>query len=117
MWRWTPISEGIRFDGHTLVVRIPCGFSIGDGRKCIVASRRECDRAQHQAAAGRHAGQELVTAGTLDKRSRGRGWQRMLDKGVYASVSDIGDAEKHLEELCRVRSAPRAAGARLGVDP
>jgi hypothetical protein len=26
-------------------------------------------------------------------------WQRMLDDGVYASVSEIGDGREHLEEL------------------
>ena len=37
MWRWTSISEGIRFDGHTLVVRIPIRFQRRGGRKRIVA--------------------------------------------------------------------------------
>ena len=84
MWRWTPISEGIRFDGHTLVVRIPMRFQRRGGRKRIVAPD----------------GSEIVPTtkpqpdGTLVKAlARAWRWQRMLDEGVYTSVSEIGDAE------------------------
>ena len=82
--RWTPISEGIRFDGHTLVVRIPMRFQRQGGRKRIVAPD----------------GSDIVPTlkpqpdGTLVKAlARAWRWQRMLDKGVDTSVSEIGDAE------------------------
>jgi hypothetical protein len=73
-----------RLDGSTLVVRIPMRFQRRGGRKRIVAPD----------------GGEIVPSskpqpdGTLAKAlARGRRWQRMLDDGVYASVSEIGDAE------------------------
>jgi hypothetical protein len=73
-----------RLDGSTLVVRIPMQFQRRGGRKRIVAPD----------------GTELAPAtrpqpdGTLLKAlARAWRWQRMLDEGVYASVSDIGDAE------------------------
>jgi hypothetical protein len=73
-----------RFDGTTLVVRIPMRFQRRGGRKRIVAPD----------------GSELAPTskpqpdGTLVKAlARAWRWQRMLDEGVYATVSDIGDAE------------------------
>ena len=85
MWRWTPISEGIRFDGHTLVVRIPMRFQRRGGHKGIVAPD----------------GSEIAPTskpqpdGTLVKAlARAWRWQGQLDEGVYTSVSEIGDAEK-----------------------
>ena len=67
-----------------LVVRIPRRFQRRGGRKRIVAPD----------------GSEIVPAlkpqpdGTLLKAlARAWRWQRMLNDGVYASVSDIGDAE------------------------
>jgi hypothetical protein len=84
MWRWTPISGGIRFDGHILIVRIPMRFQRRGGRKRIIAPD----------------GSEIVPwtkpqpDGTLVKAlARAWRWQRMLDEGVYTSVSEIGDAE------------------------
>jgi hypothetical protein len=77
-------SAETRLDGATLVVRIPMRFHGRGGRKRIVAPD----------------GTELVPSskpqpdGTLLKAlARAWRWQRMLDDGVYASVSDIGDAE------------------------
>jgi hypothetical protein len=74
----------IRLDGTTLVVRIPMRFQRRGGRKRIVAPD----------------GSAIVPAskpqpdGTLVKAlARAWRWQRLLDDGVYASVSDIGDAE------------------------
>jgi hypothetical protein len=71
-------------DGSTLVVRIPMRFQRRGGRKRIVAPD----------------GTELAPAtrpqpdGTLAKAlARAWRWQKLLDDGVYASVSDIGDAE------------------------
>ena len=73
-----------RLDGSTLVVRIPMLFQRRGGRKRIVAPD----------------GSEIAPTnkpqadGTLVKAlARAWRWQRMLDKGVYATVSDIGDAE------------------------
>jgi hypothetical protein len=79
----TPDVE-TRLDGDTLVVRIPMRFQRRSGRKRIVAPD----------------GSELVPAtkpqpdGALLKAlARAWRWQRMLDEGVYTSVSEIGDAE------------------------
>ena len=73
-----------RLDGSTLVVRIPMRFQRRGGRKRIVAPD----------------GSEIAPTskpqpdGTLIKAlARAWRWQRMLDDGVYASVSEIGDAE------------------------
>jgi len=74
-----------RLDGTTLVVRIPMRFQRRGGRKRIVAPD----------------GSELAPSskpqpdGTLVKAlARAWRWQRMLDEGTYATVSEIGDAEK-----------------------
>jgi hypothetical protein len=81
MWRCTPVSEGIRFDGHTLVVRISIRFQ---------------PRGRPQAHR-RPDGCEIVPTdkpqpdGTLVKALvRAWRWQRLLDTGVYTSVSEIG---------------------------
>ena len=73
-----------RLDGTTLVVRIPMRFQRRGGRKRIVAPD----------------GSELAPSskpqpdGTLVKAlARAWRWQRMLDEGIYTSVSEIGDAE------------------------
>jgi hypothetical protein len=81
------MTQGVetRLDGDTLVVRVPMRFQRRGGRKRIVAPD----------------GSELAPSskprpdGTLTKAlARARRWQKLLDEGVYASVSDIGDAEK-----------------------
>jgi hypothetical protein len=73
-----------RLDGTTLVVRIPMCFQRRGGRKRIVAPD----------------GSEIAPTtkpqpdGTLVKAlARAWRWQRMLDEGVYATVSEIGEAE------------------------
>jgi hypothetical protein len=73
-----------RLDGETLVVRVPMRFRRRGGRKLIVAPD----------------GSAIVPTskpqpdGTLVKAlARAWRWQRMLDDGVYASVSEIGDLE------------------------
>jgi hypothetical protein len=73
-----------RLDGSTLVVWIPMRFQRHGGRKRIVAPD----------------GSELAPSskpqpdGTLVKAlARAWRWQRMLDEGVCANVSEIGDAE------------------------
>jgi hypothetical protein len=83
-WRWTPISEGIRLDGHALIVRIPMRVHRHSGRKRIVAAD----------GSGLAPNLKPQPDGTLVKAlARAWRWQGMLDDGVYASVSDIGDAE------------------------
>ena len=73
-----------RLVGDTLVVRIPMRFQRRGGRKRIVAPD----------------GSAIVPSskpqpdGTLIKAlARAWRWQRMLDDGIYTTVSDIGDAE------------------------
>jgi hypothetical protein len=73
-----------RMEGETLVVRIPMRFQRRGGRKRIVAPD----------------GTAIVPAlkpqpdGTAVKAiARAWRWQRMLDEGVYTTVSEIGDAE------------------------
>ena len=77
-------SVETRLDGSTLVVRIPMRFQRRGGRKRIVAPD----------------GSAIVPSskpqpdGTLVKAlARAWRWQRMLDEGVYTSVSEIGEAE------------------------
>jgi hypothetical protein len=73
-----------RLDGESLVVRIAMPFHRRGGRKRIVAPD----------------GSEIVPNskpqpdGTLLKAlARAWRWQRLLDRGVYSSVTEIGDAE------------------------
>ena len=73
-----------RLDGSTLVVRIPMRFQHRGGRKRIVAPD----------------GSEIAPTnkpqpdGTLVKAlARAWRWQRMLDEGIYPSLSEIGEAE------------------------
>ena len=77
-------SAETKLDGNSLVVRIPMRFQRHGARKRIVAPD----------------GSEIAPTtkpqpdGTLVKAlARAWRWQRMLDEGVYASVSEIGDAE------------------------
>jgi hypothetical protein len=73
-----------RLDGSTLIVRIPMRFQRRGGRKRIVAP-------DGSAIVPRSKPQP---DGTLVKAlARAWRWQKLLDGGVYASVSDIGDAE------------------------
>jgi hypothetical protein len=80
------MTQGVeaRLDGETLVVRIPMRFQRRGGRKRIIAPD----------------GSAIVPSskpqpdGTLVKAlARAWRWQKLLDEGVYTSVSEIGDAE------------------------
>jgi hypothetical protein len=77
-------SAETRLDGTTLVVSIPMRFQRRGGRKRIVAP---------------DGGEIAPTTkpqpdGTLLKAlARAWRWQRLLDEGVYASVSEIGETE------------------------
>jgi hypothetical protein len=80
------MTQGVqtRLDGSTLVVRIPMRFQRRGGRKRIVApdGREVAPPSKPQ------------PDGTLVKAlARAWRWQRMLDEGIYTSVSEIGDAE------------------------
>jgi hypothetical protein len=73
-----------RLDGNTLVLRIPMRFQRRGGRKRIVAPDGRAivptTRPQHD--------------GTLVKAlARAWRWQKLLDEGMYTSVSEIGDTE------------------------
>ena len=80
------MTQGIetRLDGETLVVRIPMRFQRRGGRKRIVVP----DGSEIAPAKSSQPDNTLVKA-----LARAWRWQRMLDDGVYASVSKIGDAE------------------------
>ena len=81
------MTQGVetRLDGEALVVRIPMRFQRRGGRKRIVAP----DGSEIAPTTKPQPDGALVKA-----LARAWRWQRMLDDGVYASVSDIGDAEK-----------------------
>jgi hypothetical protein len=92
-----------KLEGTMLVVRIPMRFQRCGGRKRIVAPD----------------GSAIVPSskqqpnGTLAKAlARAWRWQRMLDDGVYASVSDIGDAENISKSYVRCSSLIAAHSAR-----
>jgi hypothetical protein len=77
-------STETRLDGSTLIVHIPMRFQRRGGRKRIVTPD----------------GSEIAPSskpqpdGTLVKAlARAWRWQKLLDEGGYASVSEIGDAE------------------------
>jgi hypothetical protein len=78
-------SAETRLDGTTLVVRIPMRFQRRGGRKRIVAPD----------------GSEFVRTakpqpdGTLVKAlARAWRWQRLLEIGVYTSVTEIAEVER-----------------------
>jgi hypothetical protein len=77
-------SAETRLDGTTLVVRIPMSFQRRGGRKRIVAP----DGSAIVPTSKSQPDSTLVKA-----LARAWRWQRMLDDGVYSSVSEIGDAE------------------------
>jgi hypothetical protein len=73
-----------RLEGTMLVVRIPMQFQRRGGRKRIVAPDRGAIVPSSKPQPN----------GTLIKAlARAWRWQRMLDEGAYATVSEIGDAE------------------------
>jgi hypothetical protein len=70
--------------GRILIVRIPMRFQRRGGRKRIVAP----DGSAIVPTSKSQPDSTLVKA-----LARAWRWQRMLDDGVYSSVSEIGDAE------------------------
>jgi hypothetical protein len=73
-----------RLDGSTLVVRIPMRFQRRGGRKRIVAP---------DGSAFVPSSKPQPDGTLLKALARAWRWQRMLDDGVYISVSEIGDTE------------------------
>lgn len=73
-----------RLDGNTLVLRIPMRFQCRGGRKRIVAP---------DGSAVVHSSKPQPDGTLVKALARAWRWQKLLDIGVYTSVSDIGDAE------------------------
>jgi hypothetical protein len=73
-----------QLDGSTLVMRIPMRFQRRGGRRRIVAP----DGSELAPNSKPQPDGALVKA-----LARAWRWQRMLDEGLYMSVSEIGDAE------------------------
>jgi hypothetical protein len=73
-----------RLDGETLVVRIPMRFQRRGGRKRIVAP---------DGSAIVPSSKPQPDSTLMKALARAWRWQRMLDEGGYATVSEIGDAE------------------------
>jgi hypothetical protein len=74
-----------RLEGGTLVVRIPMRLGKQRGRKRILAP----DGAELTPPS--HPQPDTVLVKALARAWR---WQRLLDKGVYSSVTEIAEAEK-----------------------
>ena len=73
-----------RLDGSTLVVRIPMRFQRRGGRKRIVAPDGSAIVPKNRPQPDGNLVKALARAWR---------WQRMLDAGTYATVSEIGDTE------------------------
>jgi hypothetical protein len=73
-----------RLDGTTLVVRIPMRFQRRGGRKRIVAP---------DGSAIVPSSKPQPDSTLMKTLARAWRWQRMLDEGIYATVSEIGDTE------------------------
>ena len=95
-----------RLDGSTLIVRIPMRFQRRGGRKRIVAP----DGSEIVPSLKPQPDRTLVKA-----LARAHRWQRMLDDSVYASVSEIGDAENISKSYVSriLRGTPRSGSPRL----
>jgi hypothetical protein len=80
------MTQGVetRLDSSTLIVRIPMRFQRRGGRKRIVAP----DGTAIVPTSKPQPDSTLVKA-----LARAWRWQCMLDDGLYATVSEIGDAE------------------------
>jgi hypothetical protein len=80
------MTQGVetRLDSETLVVRIPMHFHRRGGRKRIVAP----DGSDIVPTSKPQPDSTLVKA-----LARAWRWQKLLDDGVYSSISEIADAE------------------------
>src|SRR6187200_2754451 len=79
-------SVATSLDGSTLVVRIPMRFQRRGGRKRIVAP----DGSAIVPSSKPQPDGTVLKALALARAWR---WQRMLDDGIYTTVSNIGDSE------------------------
>jgi hypothetical protein len=73
-----------RLDGTTLVIRIPMRFQRRGGRKRIVAP----DGSDLKPSSTSRPDSTLIKA-----LARAWCWQRMLNEGVFSSVTEISEAE------------------------
>jgi hypothetical protein len=73
-----------RFDGSTLIVRIPMRFQHRGGRKRIVAP----DGSELAPATKPQPDSTLVKA-----LARARRWHRMLESSEYGTLAELADAE------------------------
>jgi hypothetical protein len=96
-------SAETRLDGTTLVVRIPMRFQRRGGRKRIVAP----DGSELSPSSNSQPDSTLVKA-----LARAWRWQRMLDEGVYATVSKIADPENISKSYVKCSSLIAADDAR-----
>jgi hypothetical protein len=78
------LSVETEFDGKTLIVRIPMRFQRRGGRKRIVTP----DGSEIVPTSAPRPDSTLIKA-----LARAWRWQRLLDDGIYTSVSEIGEAE------------------------
>jgi hypothetical protein len=100
-------SAETRLDGSTLIVRIPMRFQRRGGRKRIVAP----DGSQIVRPSKPRPEGTLVEALTRAWR-----WQRMLDRGQYATLAEIAAAERiSCSYICRVLRLTPGRGFVAGV--
>jgi len=85
MARAASTSSAWRLDGDTIAVRIPMRLSRRGGRKVIIAP----DGAEAWAPPVPEPDSTLIRA-----LARAHRWQRLLEAGVYATVTDLAKAEK-----------------------
>ena len=87
-------SVETRLDGSMLIVRIPMRFQRRGGRKRIVAP----DGREIVPTSKRQPDSTLVKA-----LARAWRWQRMLESGEYATLAELGEAERISRSyVCRV---------------
>ena len=79
------MEPATRFDGRTLSVHIPMRLGRTRGRKRILAPDGS------ELTPPRHPQPDTALVKALARAWR---WQRLLDRGVYASVSEIAEAER-----------------------
>jgi hypothetical protein len=97
-------SAETRLDDSTLIVRIPMRFQRRGGRKRIVAP----DGSEIAPTTNSQPDSTLVKA-----LARAWRWQRMLDEGVYATVSKIADPENISKSYVKCSSLIAADDASL----
>lgn len=80
-------------DGETVTVRIPLGLRKRGGRKLMVLPEGATAWAPQRAR---------VDSAIVKAIARAHRWQRMLERGEYASLSELAETEKiNLSYVCR----------------